>query len=123
MAHDKLQAKPGPSGPELPIACSLDATQMRERGLLLHRIAAAGMTSAERVGDALELRFSATREMRRDLEQFVELERVCCPFLSFSFDTEGDATVLSISAPENAAPILDAMYFAATTREPSLLVD
>jgi hypothetical protein len=81
------------------IACSLTGPELEQR---LAEIAAAGK-AARRVGD--ELHFPADRATRERLEAIIAAESRCCAFLSFELRENGEELVLSVSAPEEAAPI------------------
>jgi hypothetical protein len=97
---------------ELPIACSLDQAAMVERAELLRRIGAAGLLGSDRSGSTLALRFRAAEGMHSSLARFIELERDCCPFLAFTLDERDDGLLLSIEAPPDAGPVLDAIALA-----------
>jgi hypothetical protein len=97
---------------ELPIACSLSATELPER---LAEMAALG-------GDALvdtrtkalhaELRFAAGEGVRERVEAIVAAESTCCSFLTMSVSDKPDLVVLNIDAPEGAGVVLDEMVAA-----------
>lgn len=89
------------------IACSLGASDLRQR---LDEIAEVGAESLiERSADGARhlLRFRSDPETRRRLEAIVAAEAKCCSFLDLSLAEEGGELVLSISAPEDGQPIAD----------------
>ncbi len=67
---------------ELPLACSLTAAELRERGeenvSLFTRA-----QSVEELPDGYRFAFPAEADDARDLLQFVLAERACCPFFTF----------------------------------------
>lgn len=91
----------------IPIACSLGASDLRQR---LNEIAAIGARSLiERSEDSDRqlLRFRSDAETRRRLEAVVAAEAECCSFLELSLDREGGDLVLSIAAPEDGRSIAE----------------
>lgn len=84
----------------LPIACSLSAPDLRDRVAAMARVGRA-LVSAERAGPRAELRFAPGHA--DELRALAAAEAECCPFLAL--DVSGDA-VLTISAPEDAAPVV-----------------
>jgi hypothetical protein len=101
----------------LPMACSLGASELRQR---LDEIAAIGAESligrSEEDGRHL-LRFRSDARTRRRLAAVVAAEAECCSFLALSLEQRGDELVLSIGAPEDGQPIADelAAAFAAAS--------
>ncbi len=88
-----------------PIACSLDADDLRRR---LEEIAALGresLTRRFRAGDTQILGFRPDPSTRRRLERIVAAESQCCPFLDLTLAEEGDELVLRISAPADGAAV------------------
>ena len=71
----------------VPIACALDKNQFAERNALLDRLAQA---AAERksIPNGCGFRFGSERGLVSQLASFIELERACCPFLSFRIDVK-----------------------------------
>ena len=91
---------------EIPIACSLDKAQFEQRISLVGGLAAA---AAERkaIINGFALRFRPKSGLVTQLASFVELERACCPFLTFRIDVRaGDAVWLEVSGPVAAQEII-----------------
>lgn len=90
---------------ELPMACSLEAAQLRER---LAEIAALGeqalLGSESRDGREL-LWFREAPEIRARLERVVEAERRCCAFLDLELAEDAGRLRLVIAAPPQGEPI------------------
>jgi hypothetical protein len=104
---------------EEPIACSLGASDLRQR---LSEIAAVGADSLiERsiVGDRHLLRFRSNARTRRRLEAIIAAEAQCCAFLHLSLDEQGDELALSIDAPEDGQLTADALAAAFTATRPA----
>lgn len=90
-----------------PIACSLGASDLRQR---LNEIAEVGAESLiERTADGERhlLRFRSDPETRRRLETIVAAEAQCCSFLDLSLEEQGGELLLSLSAPEQGQTIVD----------------
>jgi len=90
-----------------PIACSLSADQLdaqRESlllGLADHAVQRTPLPSGMR------LRFPATAERMRQIDDVVRHERECCPFLEFRVGLAlGDALTLDVTGPEGTANLL-----------------
>lgn len=90
-----------------PIACSLGASELRQR---LHEIAEVGADSLiERSVDGGRhlLRFRSGADTRRRLEAIVTAEAKCCSFLDLSLGEQGAELTLSISAAEDGQLVAD----------------
>ena len=93
---------------EPPLACTLTDAQMRERRKTLlnaFRSAALGTTSLP-LGCAY--RFKPTSEVLIQLTTLVDLERQCCPFLTFKIIVEPGKQPISleITGPPEAKPLI-----------------
>ncbi len=96
------------------IACLLDGIAYRDRieaWLALARRALS--SSAKRSSRSVELRYRADPDVLRALEDLVELERECCPFLSLHITHAEGEVILTVTGPEDAAPLLDEFLGAA----------
>jgi hypothetical protein len=85
---------------EIPIACTLDAAQMKARGEEIRALGRAGLIGVERDENRVTLRFRADPTIREGVASVVAAESLCCAFLDFTLADEEDATVLTIAAPE-----------------------
>jgi hypothetical protein len=91
---------------ELPIACSMSAAKLPAR---LAQIAALGRDALMDVrlsGTHATLRFTACDGVRERVTSLAAAESACCAFLAMQVSDELDGVVLSISAPEDAEPVL-----------------
>ena len=99
-----------------PIACTLNAAELRERRALARSRLAPHLLGSERTPSGVTFTFARTDALLSELEGFVELERQCCGFLSFTLTPEKDTLSLGIEgAPEAAATI---EMFASALAEP-----
>jgi hypothetical protein len=99
-----------------PIACSLGASDLRQRLDEIAEVGANSLIERSADGERHLLRFRSDPETRRRLGAIVTAEAKCCSFLDLSLAEEGGELVLSVSAPEDGQPIADelAAAFAGT---------
>lgn len=90
-----------------PIACSLDASELKQRLAAIAEIGAGSLISSETVGDRRLLRFQASEGTRRRLEEIVAAEAGCCSFLDLSLTVEPGELALTIAAPEGGQAIAE----------------
>jgi hypothetical protein len=88
--------------PDNRIACSLGADELPKR---LAEISAVGRDALLSATPDGELRFRADETIGRRLEAIIAAESRCCSFLSFQLRDHAGELVLSIAAPEAAAPV------------------
>ena len=89
-------------------ACRLNALspeqRQRQQALLL---VARSAPVKQALPDGLTLSFAASVEAFRELAEWISLERVCCPFLSFGLDwTEDDRVSVRITGARGVADFL-----------------
>lgn len=90
-----------------PIACSLDASDMRQRLGEIAEVGADSLIERSADGERHLLRFRSDAETRRRLEAIVAAEAKCCSFLDLSLEEQGGELVLTVSAPEDGQPVAD----------------
>ena len=95
-------------GASAAFACNMDAftSEQRERHMALieqHLLAAEETTE---LPDGYQLRFESGSHRYADLAEWISLERLCCPWIQFGLEIEGEAVKLSLRAPEAARPVL-----------------
>lgn len=88
-------------------ACTLDVDDARRRLPRIRQLAAR-LRARERNDGCLVLRFADDDGDTLDqAEQFVDEEGRCCSFLAFELARDDGGVVLTISAPPEAAELLD----------------
>jgi hypothetical protein len=92
---------------ELPIACSLNATELPERLAEMAALGGAALVDAHTQPLHAELRFATGEGVRERVEAIVAAESRCCSFLTMGVSDEPDLVVLNIDAPEGAELVLD----------------
>jgi hypothetical protein len=93
---------------ELPIACTLNDPEMRERQSIIldaFRGATIDVTSLP-LGYAY--RFATTSAVLAQIVNLVDLERQCCPFLTFKIVVAAgnQAICLEVTGPPEAKPVI-----------------
>jgi hypothetical protein len=82
----------------IPIACSLDQTQLSDRRADVVDLGRA-LTAVQVEGAQARLRFRAQR--RDEVERFVEAESSCCPFFDFRVIAGVDGVELRVEVPKD----------------------
>jgi len=96
----------GTEAEDIPIACALDKAQFEERKALVDRLAQRA-TERKVIPSGFALRFGRESGLLSQLASFVELERACCPFLTFRIDVRaGDSVWLELIGPAAAQEII-----------------
>lgn len=90
-----------------PIACTLDARDLRHRLAEIARIGADGLTDHSAQGGRHVLRFRAGATIHERLNAIVAAEADCCSFLDLALAEDGDELVLTIAAPDDAQQLAD----------------
>jgi hypothetical protein len=100
---------------ELPIACSLSASELRVRLAEMAALGDAALVDVRSEPTRAQLRFATGEGVRERVEAIVAAESSCCAFLTMSVSEEPDLVVLSIFAPEGAEIVLDELVAAFRT--------
>lgn len=91
---------------ELPIACSLTATELPARLAEITTLGRDALIDVLHEPGHAELRFAAGDGARAGIEAIVRAEAQCCAFLNMDVRDEPGLVVLSITAPPDAALVL-----------------
>ena len=94
---------------EIPIACSLDAAGMAQRG---NEFSALHALHAARTEEGIAVLFAHDAEA--EVRDFVRRESECCPFLSLRVSVDDAGVRLDVGGPADARPIIDAFLDLAT---------
>ncbi len=81
----------------LPIACSLGASDLKQRLAEIAAIVEESLIGQETDGGRHALRFRADAGTRKQLEEIVAAEAECCPFLDLTLEEQGGELILSIA--------------------------
>ena len=89
---------------QVPIACSLTAAELVDRGAAWSKLLGTSLVASARVTDGL--RVTVHPGALSSLRALVKLERECCPWIDFRFD--GDSLVMT--APGHGEEVLLQMF-------------
>lgn len=91
-----------------PIACTLTGNDFRDRIAWIAELNRTALRTHQRNGLTLVLAYD--REAEERVRDLMAREQLCCAFLSFALDPEGDLIRLTITAPENARIAADMIF-------------
>jgi hypothetical protein len=91
---------------ELPIACSLSATELPKRLQQMAELGRDALLAVCNDGPRAQLRFAAGSSVRARVDAIVAAESHCCAFLTMQVTDESDTVVLTIDAQEGAELVL-----------------
>jgi hypothetical protein len=91
---------------ELPIACSLSASELPARLAQIAQLGRDALVDVELSGTYATLRFAAGAGVRERVTSVVAAESACCAFVAMKVSDKPDAVVLDITAPEDAELVL-----------------
>ena len=97
---------------EPPIACSLSATELPVRLAQIAELGRDALVEVELGETHATLRFAAGPGVRERVVSVVAAEAACCSFLTMRVSDEPGAVLLDITAPDDAAPVLDELVAA-----------
>ena len=103
-----------PTTANTPIACTLTATDFKERVVWIRDLNRAALRGSAREGLVLRLTYDAGRAA--DVREFVRRESACCAFLRFEMGDAPDGIRVTVTAPEEAREAAETIFadFAAT---------
>ena len=96
------------SGDDAPIACTLQLGDYRERLAWIANLAREGLLGTTRDDLRLELRYAPN--VGRRVREMVDKEQQCCAFLNFDVSETDEDVRLTITAPERAREVADAIF-------------
>ena len=85
---------------ELPIACSLSATELPERLAEMAALGDDALVDTRTKALHAELRFAAGEGVRERVDAIVAAESTCCSFLTMSVSDKPDLVVLKSTRPK-----------------------
>ncbi len=87
-------------------SCSLSDNGRADRRALMRKSLLPHVANCELDGRTLSMAFANRAGLRSDLEAFVDLERQCCGFLSFSVSSQENRLMLTIEGPAGSESTL-----------------
>ncbi len=105
---------PGPSDAE-PIACTLDGSQMPDR-MAEWQTVLGNVSTRMAVPGGIRLTFGADVPLG-EIARLIAAEQDCCRFFSFTITVDERGTALEVRAPDDAMPVVEAVFGAPTCGE------
>jgi hypothetical protein len=93
---------------EAPIACTLQAGDYKDRLAWIAELARDGLLGIRQKDLQLELRYASSVADR--VREMVGKEQECCAFLKFELFETAEGVCLTITAPERARDVADALF-------------
>ena len=107
----RSQDAPAQRAQDAPTACSLSAADAARQRDTFSDLCRRALLDVDRDDASVTFRFRDEDGVRRELDEFVGVERGCCGFLDFAVERGEGAAVLRIAAGEGTpAQVLHAMY-------------
>src|SRR5262245_40419022 len=93
---------------DLPIACTLTAAELRDRRRTVLDSIRNEAVEVIPLPDGYAYRFKAASQTLQALSHLVDLERQCCPFLTFKIVVESNGVPirLEVTGPPEAKPMI-----------------
>ncbi len=99
-----------PSPRDVPIACSLSATDMRQRQSDIARLASVSLRSRTAIDGGQRLTFAGDDDTAQQIDRLVAAEAECCPFLRMHVRRDGDLVIVDVTGPADAQPIIEQFF-------------
>jgi len=98
------------SPPDVPIACSLSATDMRQRQSEIARLASGSLRSRTAIDGGQRLAFAVNDDTADQIDRLVAAEAECCPFLRMDVRRDGELVIVDVTGPADAQPIIEQFF-------------
>ena len=93
---------------EIPIACSLEASDARAQLDEWKELFSNAMTRVDRVAPTrFEVSFRPDLLELSELVQLAQREKACCPFFNFTLIIDSAMTTFVVEVPDDASSVLD----------------
>ena len=96
--------------PEIPIACSLNAAELGQRGRAWSELKSRWGLGGSRLRDAVVLSFTCEPDAIARLQQLVDLERECCAWIDFEIMQRAQTVDLLMRATPDGLPVVAEMF-------------
>jgi hypothetical protein len=97
-------------GVDLPIACTLTAAELRQRRQTIFDTFRNMRVTVTELPDGYSYCFVATSEALMQIAQLVDMERQCCPFLTFKIVVEDGQMRLEVTGPNEAKAVIEEYF-------------
>ena len=97
---------------EIPIACALTDTELQQRRRDYLNKAAALLVDFKELENGFSYRFLSEKSILLDLVNIIDLERKCCPFLSFKLVLEAgsDFVFLELTGAKGTKEMIKSLF-------------
>ncbi|HEY0428387.1 MAG TPA: hypothetical protein VGC76_11450 [Pyrinomonadaceae bacterium] len=97
---------------EIPIVCFLTDKELQKRRRDYLDKTAASLIDFEELENGFSYRFAHREKILRDLAEIIDLERRCCPFLSFKLIIEAgdDFVSLELTGAEGTKEMIESLF-------------
>lgn len=97
-----------PREPDMAVACALTDAQLRERRAEVRKELASATVETRELPEGYVMRFSPAPALVERLARFVEFERACCPFLTFTLEVQANQgpVTLTLTGPTGTKAFL-----------------
>ena len=106
---------------ELPIACTLNQTDFRDRRQTIIETFRTLQVAVSELSDGYSFSFAPSSEALQGIARLVDLERQCCPFLRFAIVVEAaEAAIrLEVTGPAEARKLIGEYFNFANSKTES----
>ncbi|HTK37746.1 MAG TPA: hypothetical protein VL325_04575 [Pyrinomonadaceae bacterium] len=96
----------------IPVVCNLTEAELRERREKYLRKMVESLVASEDLDDGTRFQFRIGDSTLSDLAEITNLERKCCPFLSFkiTIDSGSDLISLDMTGPGETKEIIRSLF-------------
>lgn len=96
--------------PEAPIACSLTAAQLGERGRAWSELTSRWVRGVSQLPGSVVLTFTRQADAIARLQQLVDLERECCAWIDFEIVERAETVDLLMRETPDGLPVVAEMF-------------
>jgi len=93
-----------------PLVCTLPADEAKRRARQTRSTVGASVRAREEIDGGMRLRFRADPAIERELQETIDAESRCCPFLDLRVEEADGELELTVTGPAEAKPIIEAMF-------------
>jgi hypothetical protein len=93
---------------DVPIACTLDVGDFKERTAYIRDLARRALRNASRTRLTLALTYEL--DALEEVRELVRKEQTCCAFLDFDLKSNSSSVLLTVTAPQSAADAVDILF-------------
>jgi hypothetical protein len=98
--------------PQIPVACTLTAAEAGDRTVEWRELVDRHVATVDRADGVVRLHLRPGDESLLAAADLAARELACCAFFTFAIEITPDGPWLRASVPDDAAPILDALFVA-----------